>query len=131
MTPIDVTMSEEDKEIIRNFIVTNEQAKRVDKNKKKLNEEVKAIFDKYKINDPLVFEGSTLTITESTRKTVSKAKKDQFIQALVNMGKNYLVIPSVDIDTETIVTELENGQLDETFVKQYMSITPVKTLSVK
>jgi hypothetical protein len=131
MTPIDVTMSEEDKEIIRNFIVTNEQAKRVDKNKKKLNEEVKVIFDKYKINDPLVFEGSTLTITESTRKTVSKAKKDQFIQALVNMGKNYLVIPSVDIDTETIVTELENGQLDETFVKQYMSITPVKTLSVK
>jgi hypothetical protein len=96
-----------------------------------LNEEVKVIFDKYKINDPLVFEGSTLTITESTRKTVSKAKKDQFIQALVNMGKNYLVIPSVDIDTETIVTELENGQLDETFVKQYMSITPVKTLSVK
>jgi hypothetical protein len=131
MTPIDVAMSEEDKEIIRNFIVTNEQAKRVDKNKKKLNEEVKVIFDKYKINDPLVFEGSTLTITESTRKTVSKAKKDQFIQALVNMGKNYLVIPSVDIDTETIVTELENGQLDETFVKQYMSITPVKTLSVK
>jgi hypothetical protein len=131
MTPIDVTMSEEDKEIIRNFIVTNEQAKRVDKNKKKLNEEVKVIFDKYKINDPLVFEGSTLTITESTRKTVSKAKKDQFIQALVNMGKNYLVIPSVDIDTETIVTELENGQLDESFVKQYMSITPVKTLTVK
>lgn len=131
MTPIDVTMSEEDKEIIRNFIVTNEQAKRIDKNKKKLNEEVKSIFDRYKISDPLDFEGSTLTVTESTRKTVSKAKKDQFIQALVNMGKNYLVIPSVDIDTETIVTELENGQLDETFVKQYMSITPVKTLSVK
>lgn len=131
MTPIDVTMSEEDKEIIRNFIVTDEQAKRIDKNKKKLNEEVKDIFEKYQISDPLDFEGSTLTVTESTRKTVTKAKKDQFIQALVNMGKNYLVIPSVDIDTETIVTELENGQLDESFVKQYMSITPVKTLTVK
>lgn len=34
MTPIDVTMSEEDKEIIRNFIVTDEQAKRIDKNKR-------------------------------------------------------------------------------------------------
>lgn len=131
MTPIDVTMSEKDKEIIRNFIVTDEQAKRIDKNKKKLNEEVKAIFEKYHISDPLDFEGSTLTVTESTRKTVPKAKKDQFIQALVNMGKNYLVIPSVDIDTDTIVTELENGQLDESFVKQYMSITPVKTLTVK
>lgn len=131
MTPVDLSMSEEDKETIRNFIVTDEQAKRIDKNKKKLNEEVKDIFDKYHINDPLDFEGSTLTVTESTRKTVAKAKKDQFIQALVNMGKNYLVIPSVDIDTDTIATELENGQLDEAFVKQYMSITPVKTLTVK
>lgn len=131
MTPINLSMSEEDQKTIRDFIVTDEQAKRIDKNKKKLNEEVKAIFEKYKISDPLDFEGSTLTVTESTRKTVTKAKKDKFIQALVNMGKNYLIIPSVDIDTETIVTELENGQLDESFVKQYMSITLVKTLTIK
>lgn len=131
MTPIDFAMSEEDKKTIRDFIVINEQAKRVDKDKKKLNEEVKAIFEKYNINDPLSFEGSTLTVTESTRKTVTKAKKDQFIQALVNMGKNYLVIPSMEIDTDTICAEVENGDLDESFVKLYMSITPVKTLTIK
>lgn len=131
MTPIDIAMSEEDQKTIRDFIVINEQSKRVDKDKKKLNEDVKAIFEKYKINDPLDFEGSTLTVTESTRKTVAKAKKDQFIQALVNMGKNYLVIPSMDIDTDTICAEIDSGDLDEAFVKQFMSITPIKTLTIK
>lgn len=131
MKPIDYAMSEEDKKILSDFVIINEQSKRVDKDKKKLNEQVKEIFEKYNITDPIDHDGCTFTITESTRKTVAKAKKDQFIQALVNMGKNYLVIPSVDIDTDTIYAEVQNGQLDEAFVKQYMSITPVKTLTVK
>jgi hypothetical protein len=131
MTYKDVNMSEEDQQKIRDFIVTDQQAKRIEKNKKKLNEEVKAIFEKYNITSPLNFDGSTLTVNETTRKTVLKATKDQFIQQLVKMGKNYLFIPSVDIDTDTIVTEMENGQLDEKFVKTYVSIVPVKTLTIK
>jgi len=131
MTYKDVNMSEEDQQKIRDFIVTDQQAKRIEKNKKTLNEEVKAIFEKYNITSPLNFDGSTLTVNATTRKTVLKATKDQFIQQLVKMGKNYLLIPSVDIDTDTIVTEMENGQLDEKFVKTYVSIVPVKTLTIK
>lgn len=131
MTPIDLAMSEDDKKVLQEFLVMNETVKRLDKDKKKLTEDVKAIFDKYHISDPLDFEGSTLTVTESTRKTVNKAKKDKFVQALINMGKNYLVQTSIEVDTDTIYSEVENGDLDEAFVKQYMSITPVKTLTVK
>ncbi len=131
MKPTDFGMSEADQKIIRDFVVLNEQSKRVEKDKKKLNEEVKEIFDKYRITDPLDFEGSTLTVTESTRKTVAKATKDQFVQVLINMGKNYLVMPSVEIDTDTIYSEVENGMIDEAVVKKYMSITPIKTLTIK
>lgn len=131
MTPVDVSMTDEDKKIIQEFLVMNETVKRLDKDKKKLTEDVKAIFEKYHISDPLDFEGSTLTVTESTRKTVNKAKKDRFIQELVNMGKNYLVIQTMDIDTDTIYAEVENGSLDKNFVEQYMSITPTKTLTTK
>ena len=131
MTPVDVSMTDEDKKVIQEFLVMNETVKRLDKDKKKLTEDVKAIFEKYHISDPLDFEGSTLTVTESTRKTVNKAKKDRFIQELVNMGKNYLVIQTMDIDTDTIYAEVENGSLDKNFVEQYMSITPTKTLTTK
>ena len=131
MTPVDISMTDEDKKVIQEFLVMNETVKRLDKDKKKLTEDVKAIFDKYHISDPLDFEGSTLTVTESTRKTVNKAKKDKFVQALINMGKNYLVQTSIEVDTDTIYSEVENGLLDRNFVEQYMSITPVKTLTTK
>lgn len=131
MTPVDISMSEDDKKVIQDFLVMNETIKRLDKDKKKLTEDVKAIFEKYHISDPLDFEGSTLTVTESTRKTVNKAKKDKFIQALANMGKNYLIIQTIDVDTDTIYSEVENGLLDKNFVEQFMSITPVKTLTTK
>lgn len=131
MKPTDFGMSETDQQILRDFIILNEQSKRIEKNKKQLNENVKAVFEKYNITDPLDFEGSTFTVTESTRKTVTKATKDQFIQALANMGKNYLLMPSIEIDTDTICSEIENGMIDEAFVKKFMSITPVKTLTVK
>jgi len=131
MTPVDVSMSEDDKKVIQDFLVMNETIKRLDKDKKKLTEDVKTIFEKYNITDPLDFEGSTLTVTESTRKTVNKAKKDKFIQALASMGKNYLIIQTIDVDTDTIYSEVENGLLDKNFVEQFMSITPVKTLTTK
>ena len=131
MTPVDISMSEDDKKVIQDFLVMNETIKRLDKDKKKLTEDAKAIFEKYHISDPLDFEGSTLTVTESTRKTVNKAKKDKFIQALANMGKNYLIIQTIDVDTDTIYSEVENGLLDKNFVEQFMSITPVKTLTTK
>ena len=125
-----VTMSDADKKVLSDFIVMNETIKRLDKDKKKLSEEVEAIFDKYHI-DTVDHDGSTLTVTESVRKTVTSKKKDLFIQELVKMGKNYLIMTSLDLDTDTIYAEMQNGDLKEEFVKKYMSITPTKTLTCK
>jgi len=131
MTINDISITEEEKKTIEDFLVNKETIKRLEKMNKKLTESVKGIFEKYNIDDPIDFNGSTLTVTESVRKTVDKKKKDQFIQALINMNKNYLVFTTVDIDTDTIYSEVQNGLLTEDFVKEYMSITPVKTLTVK
>lgn len=131
MTPDSINMSENDKQILKDFLDTDEKSKRIEKDKKRLSEEVKKIFEQYGIEEPLDYDGNTFTVTESTRKTLTKAKKDGFIQALAKLGKEYLIIRSLDVDTDTVMAEVENGQLDEAFVKQYMSITPVKTLTVK
>lgn len=131
MTITDIAMQEDEKKVIEDFLVMNETVKRLDKDKKALSEKVKTIFEKYHINDPLDFNGSTLTVTDSVRKTVNAKKKDTFIQKLIEMGKRYLVTTSIDIDTDTVYSEVENGQLDKEFVKEYMSMTPTKTLTVK
>lgn len=131
MTITDIAMQEDEKKVIEDFLVMNETVKRLDKDKKALSEKVKTIFEKYHISDPLDFNGSTLTVTDSVRKTVSAKKKDIFIQKLIEMGKRYLVTTSIDIDTDTVYSEVENGQLDREFVKEYMSMTPTKTLTVK
>ena len=131
MTINDIAMQEDEKKVIEDFLATYETSKRIEKDKKILNEKVKNIFAKYKINDPLNFNGSTLTVTETVRKTVTAKKKDAFIQKLLELGKNYLITTSIEIDTDTIYAEVENGQLDKTFVEEYMSITPEKRLTVK
>lgn len=126
----DIAMKEEDQNKISEFLVLNETIKRLDKDKKKLTEEVKDIFERYNITD-LEHDGSTLTVTEKVRKTVTKATKDKFIMELINQGKNYLVMQSVDVDVDTIYTEYQNGTIDKDFVDKYVKITPEKALTVK
>lgn len=131
MNAKDVAMKEEDAKKISEFLVMNETIKRLDKDKKRLTEEVKDIFEKYHINDSFEHDGSTLTVTEKVRKTVTKSTKDQFIMELINMGKNYLVMQSVDVDTDTIYSEYQNNTIDKDLVDKYMKITPEKALTVK
>lgn len=127
----DVAMKEEDQKKISEFLVLNETIKRLDKDKKRLTEEVKDIFEQYKIADSLEHDGFTLTVTEKVRKTVTKATKDNFIMELINRGKNYLVMQSVDVDVDTIYTEYQNGTIDKDLVDKYVKITPEKALTVK
>ena len=89
-----VTMSDADKKVLSDFIVMNETIKRLDKDKKKLSEEVKAIFDKYHI-DTVDHDGSTLTVTESVRKTVTSKKKDLFIQCKNGIVNKVLALLSL------------------------------------
>ena len=131
MNAKDVAMKEEDAKKISEFLVMNETIKRLDKDKKRLTEEVKDIFEKYHINDSFEHDGSILTVTEKVRKTVTKSTKDQFIMELINMGKNYLVMQSVDVDTDTIYSEYQNNTIDKDLVDKYMKITPEKALTVK
>ena len=131
MVPNDVSMSEEDKNVLTEFITINETVKRLDKNKKILNEKVKDIFKKYNIEDSLVHDGNTLTVTDSIRKTILKGKKDEFINKLIEKGKSYLVQTVIDVDTDCLYEEYKNGLIEKDFVESYMSVTPVKTLTCK
>jgi hypothetical protein len=131
MTTNDIIMNEQEKKTLSDFVVLNETIKRLDKDKKKLTEDIKKIFEKYKITDSLDHDGSTFTVTESVRKTVDKSLKDQFIVELMKAGKNYLVMQSVDVDTDTIYAEYQNDTIDKAMVDKYVKITPVKTLTVK
>lgn len=132
----DIQITEEDKEVLRNYISLNETTKRLDKNKKQCNEKVKDIFKKYNIphSEEFNFEGSVLTVTDSVRKTISESDKNKLIQALMNMGKSYLLMQSIEIDKDSLYTELENGNLSESeekIVRDLMKITKVETLTIK
>ena len=123
-----LSMTQDEKNVFSEFINLNDTIKKLDKQKKKYTEDIKQIFEKYNVQDGIDYAGSTFTVTESTRKTVKSAKKDEFIAELSALNKKYLLTTSIEVDTEGVYGEVQNGMLDKDFVAKYMSITPVKTL---
>lgn len=104
--------------------------KSLDIKEKKLSQQVKDIFNKYQIVDSVNVYGKKFTVSESTRKTVSKSDKDQFVSELINLNKKYLLTQSIDIDTDTLYEEYQNGTIDKGVVDKYMKITPIQKLTV-
>ena len=109
------------------LIEINEEMKKLEAKKKILSDSIKKHMTSAKI-DKVDVNGSTLSLTESTRKTVSKATKDQFIADLVGMGKKHLVNYSIEPDLDSIFAEVDAGILGKDFVDKYVKVTPVITL---
>lgn len=128
MTINDISITKEEQDIIERFISIHETTKKLDKEKKALSEKVKSIFDKYSIPDSLDYNGTSLKVTESVRKTIKESTKDKFINKLISLGKQYLVQTSITIDADSVYSEVQCGTLDADMVKEYMTITSVKTL---
>lgn len=112
---------------MKDLVAVNEEMKKLEAKKKRLSDTVKqhmtgANIDKVDIN------GSTFSLTESNRRTITKSTKDQFIADLVGMGKKHLVNYSIEPDLDSIFAEVDAGTLGKDFVDKYVTITPVVTL---
>ena len=112
---------------IEELLSVNEELKKLESRKKILSDKVKQYMITNKINN-FHISGKNLTIIESTRKTITKALKDQFVAELVGMGKKHLVNYSIEPDLDSIFAEVDCGNLTKDFVDKYVKVTPVTTL---
>lgn len=105
----------------------NEEMKKLEAKKKVLSDKVKSYMQSLNI-DKCDVNGSTFSLTEAQRRTVTKATKDSFIAELVGLKKQHLVITSIEPDLDSIFAEVDAGSLDKALVDQYVKVTPVVTL---
>jgi hypothetical protein len=109
------------------LVAINEEMKKLEAKKKTLSDNVKKYMVAAKI-DKVSVNGNVLGLTESVRRTVTKATKDEFIANLVGMGKKHLVNYSIEPDLDSIFAEVDAGTLGQDFVDAYVKVTPVVTL---
>lgn len=109
------------------LVEISEQMKKLEARKKVLSDNVKKYMMSVSI-DKVDVNGSTLTISESERRTVTKATKDEFVATLVSLGKKHLVAYSIEPDLDSIFAEVDAGTLDKNLVDAYVKVTPVTTL---
>jgi tRNA U55 pseudouridine synthase TruB len=112
---------------LNNYTRVNEMLKELEVKKKELSEQIKTFMINKNISE-CVCNGHKLQIIDSTRTTVSKKTKDQFVAELINMNKKYLVEYTIEPNTESIFAEVDAGTLDKDFVDKYVKVTPIKTL---
>lgn len=113
---------------MRELIAINEEMKKLEAKKKALSDNIKKHMVAAKIDKVCVDGNNTLSLTESSRKTVTKSTKDQFVADLVGMGKKHLVNYSIEPDLDSIFAEVDAGTLGQDFVDKYVKVTPVVTL---
>lgn len=128
-TAVDVTSHFNTQQIqdMEALVSINEELKKLEAKKKVLVDSVKqylvsASLDKVDVN------GTVLAITESERRTVTKATKDQFVAELVSMNKKHLINYSIEPDVDSIFAEVDAGTLPKDFVDKYIKVTSVTTL---
>lgn len=109
------------------LIAVNEELKKLEAKKQTLSDNIKRHMINAKI-DRVDVNGSTLNLVESTRKTVTKSTKDEFIAELIGKNKKHLVTYSIEPDLDSIFAEVDAGLLESDFVDSYVKVTPVVTL---
>ena len=122
-----VAFDEQERADMAELVDINTQLKALESKKKTISEKVKSAMVNKKI-DKVDINGSKLSIIQSTRTTVSKKTKDEFIAQLVGLGKKHLVKTSIEPDIESIFAEVDAGTLDSNMVNSYVKVTPVTTL---
>ena len=109
------------------LVQINEEMKKLEAKKKVLSDNIKGYMQKLNI-DKCSVNGSTFSLTESQRRTVTKATKDMFIAELVGLNKKHLVLTSIEPDLDSIFAEVDAGSLDKDLVDKYVKVSPVITL---
>ena len=109
------------------LVQVNEEMKKLESKKKVLSDKVKSYMQGLNIDNCDV-NGSTFSIIETQRRTITKTTKDSFIAELVGLNKQHLVITSIEPDLDSIFAEVDAGSLDKNLVNKYVKVTPVVTL---
>ena len=122
-----IAFDEQERADMAELVDINTQLKALEAKKKTISEKVKSAMVNKKI-DKVDINGSKLSIIQSTRTTVPKKTKDEFIAQLVGLGKQHLVKTSIEPDIESIFAEVDAGTLDSNMVNSYVKVTPVTTL---
>lgn len=112
---------------MQELIEINDRLKVLEERKKDIANNIKTAMIGKNISSAEL-NGSTFTLIESERKTVTKKTKDDFIAELIAKQKNHLVVHSIEPDVDSIMLEVDSGLLDRAFVEQYVKITPTVTL---
>ena len=112
---------------MQELIEINDRLKVLEERKKDIANNIKSAMIGKNISSTEL-NGSTFTLIESERRTVTKKTKDDFIAELIAKQKNHLVIHSIEPDVDSIMLEVDSGLLDRAFVEQYVKITPTVTL---
>lgn len=126
-------LTDTEKTVLREFSKVYNDMKLIQLEKNKLSERVKEILTKHSL-DKIGVDNCELTLSDRTTKTVLKKTKDEFMQEISKLNKGYLIIPSFEIDLDTLLIELEDEEIkeiNEEFVNKYVSITESKVLSCK
>ena len=109
------------------LVQVNKEMKKLESKKKVLSDKVKGYMQGLNI-DKCDVNGSTFSIIETQRRTITKTTKDSFIAELVGLNKQHLVITSIEPDLDSIFAEVDAGSLDKNLVNKYVKVTPVVTL---
>ena len=113
--------------LMERLLEINSSIKTLESEKQVLVEQIKKDMQNANITDVNV-NGSTLSLTESARRTVTKSTKDKFIAELVAMNKRHLIQYEITPDLDGIFAEVDAGNITKEFVDMYVKVVPVVTL---
>lgn len=119
--------SKTEMKILNDFIKVKHELDLLEKRKKKLSDEVKKIMLAAGV-DKATVAGAKLSISQTQRRTVPAATKDEFVAKLLGLQKNYLVTYSIVPNVDEIMNELDAGMIDQSLVNKYINTTPIITL---
>lgn len=112
---------------IEELIDINKQIKELETRKKELNDKLKDNMKSLNVSN-FTLNGSSFSLIETQRRTITKATKDKFIAELVGLNKQYLLTTSIEPDLDSIFSEVDAGTLDKDLVNKYVKVSDVTTL---
>lgn len=112
------------------FIEVSEQLAMLEAKKTELSNFIKKQMLDNKCKNVSIAD-KTFIVSESVRKTATKATKEEFVTMLIGMKKQHLVHTEIEPNIDDILDSVDAGELDKAFVEKYIKITPFTTLTCK
>lgn len=122
-TVFNTTQIQEMEQLLR----IKEEIKALEDRKDKLSTSIKNAMIQLNVDECDV-NGSTFKLITSSRRTITKSTKDEFVATLVGKGLQHLVVTSIEPDLDSIFAEVDANRIPKAFVDKYVKVTPIKTL---